>query len=101
MPRKTMPATIDLHADVDIDLDLACEQEEAAAFQSFRDRFHRSKRGNLWRRFDDRTLTVFLRNDGLFGVCIASADGPRWGEAGHVNEDDALWALARMLGVIG
>jgi hypothetical protein len=33
--------------------------------------FRQSRRGNLWRTWEGLTLTVFARDDGRYGWCVA------------------------------
>jgi len=72
------------------------------ALAEFRAGFQRSKRGNLWRTWEGKTLTVFRRRGDVFAWCIATDDAarPRWAARNYHSEEDALHALAEALEVI-
>jgi hypothetical protein len=71
---------------------------EETAFERFRDGFKRSRKGNLWRLWDGRTITVFQRRDGRFGWCISDHAGQRWSPwQGWADEQSALEGLWREL----
>ena len=62
--------------------------------------WHRSKRGNLWRNWKGKTLTIFRRTgDGFFGWCIANEDERQFSSGGYETEADAMRALVSELGV--
>ena len=66
----------------------------------FESGFQRSGRGNLWRYWEDRTVSVFKRRDDRYGWCIASGDYQKeWAPESYESEDDALGALRYALGV--
>lgn len=68
-----------------------------AAWLDFVAGFQRSRRGNLWRNWDGKTLTVFNRRDGLWGWSIADRDGPRFSRRGHEDDESAMLALYQEL----
>ena len=53
------------------------EEPEAAAppWEDFIAGFQRSKKGNLWRMYDNLTLTVFPRGHG-YNWCVCDREGP-------------------------
>jgi hypothetical protein len=56
--------------------------------------FRRSKRGNLWRKWEGLSVTVFRRpGGGWYGWSIANEDGPRFSPGGYPDEERALEAL--------
>jgi hypothetical protein len=61
--------------------------------------WQRSKRGNLWRLWEGRTVTVFVRTDEFYGWSIADDNGPRFSRGGYETEDEAMDALAEALWV--
>jgi hypothetical protein len=78
-----------------------------AAFREFIEGFRRSRRGNLWRRWDRRrdrygaaataeattvTLTVFRRGP-WYAWCVADEDGPGFGPWRYADERAALAGL--------
>lgn len=52
--------------------------------------FKRSKKGNLSRQWEGRSLTVFRRKDGTFAWCIADDDGPTYSEGTFEDEREAI-----------
>jgi hypothetical protein len=67
---------------------------EYEAFERFAAEFRQSKRGNLWRKYEGATLTVFHRDEQGFRWCIADEDGEtRFSQRGYGEEDEALGAL--------
>jgi hypothetical protein len=50
---------------------LALAQQEA--LDDFASGFRRSAKGNLWRRFDGKVMTIYRGRHG-YGYCIAQAD---------------------------
>ncbi|KKN04011.1 hypothetical protein LCGC14_1101740 [marine sediment metagenome] len=65
----------------------------------FRESFARSRKGNLWRHWEGKTLTVFKRKDGYFGWCVSDSEGTRFSRGAFEEEVDAVDALADELGV--
>jgi hypothetical protein len=57
----------------------------------------RSKRGNLWRNYQGKTVTIFGRDDGYFAWSISDKDGTRFSRGGYEDEDEAMGALAAAL----
>jgi hypothetical protein len=55
-----------------------------------RHRFARSRRGNLWCRLGEWTLTVFQRNDGGWAWCLTTGDDPRFPRHSFESESHAL-----------
>jgi hypothetical protein len=54
--------------------------------------FRRSRKGNLWRRYGGRTLTVFGGVDS-FSWCIADGERRRFSRGSYDSERSALSAL--------
>jgi hypothetical protein len=52
-----------------------------------------SKKGNLWRKWGDKTLTIFRRKDGRFGYVYHDGEEPHYSQDGYETEDDAISAL--------
>jgi hypothetical protein len=50
-------------------------REARAAWAEFEAGFARSRRGNLWRQWAGKTVSVFRRRDGYYGLSIADEDG--------------------------
>ena len=67
--------------------------------EEFEAGFERSRKGNLWRHWDGKTVSVFKRRDGYFGWSIADEDAPRFSSRGYEDEEIAVGALAEELGV--
>jgi hypothetical protein len=61
--------------------------------------FARSRKGNLWRRYRDLTLTVFQRKDETYAWCIAHGDRPRFSPRSCDTEEDALDDLIETVAV--
>ena len=59
----------------------------------------RSRKGNLWRRWNGLNVTVFKRDDGYFGWSIANEEGPRYSPGRFETEGEAMNALGSNLGV--
>jgi hypothetical protein len=68
-------------------------------FQNFIDGFGRSRRGNLWRVWRGRNLTVHTGRRGGYSYCVGSDDeGPRFAGRWFRTEAEAMWALWRAVG---
>jgi hypothetical protein len=72
---------------------------QATEYERFLRGFRESRRGNLWRKFDELTLTVFER-DGRFSWCISSGEDntrfSRWrGFEGEEEAMEDLWEQVR------
>jgi hypothetical protein len=68
-----------------------------AAYARFRAGMRRSRRGNLWREWGGKTVTVFVKRGGHHW-CISENDEPRWSPwAGYPGEEAACQALWRAL----
>jgi hypothetical protein len=54
--------------------------------------FRRSRRGNLWCRLDNLTLTIFEqpKGSGLFSWCVADRDGPHFSNFSFESEEAAV-----------
>lgn len=63
------------------------------ARDGFDNGFRRSKRGNLWRNWEGKTLTIFKRDDGYFGWSIADNNGVRFSPGGYGSEAEAAGGL--------
>jgi len=68
------------------------EFEDSAAWQ-------RSRKGNLWRHWEGMTLSIYARDDGYFGWCVAGEEGPRFSSGGYETEEDAMAALGETVGI--
>jgi hypothetical protein len=68
--------------------------EELARLE-FKHSFRRSSRGNLWRKEDDLTVSVFSRTEGGYKFCIAAGEEwrPSYSKNIYETEDEALEAL--------
>lgn len=76
--------------------------DDAGAFADFESGFARSRKGNLWRHFDGKTIVVFHREgDDRFAYSISDEDGPTFSRRAYPSVAEAMKALARELGVIG
>jgi hypothetical protein len=62
--------------------------------------WRRSAKGNLWREWEDKTVTIFQRK-GLFHWCVADGEETRYSREEYETEDDARMALCEFLGVVG
>ncbi|MCA9078250.1 MAG: hypothetical protein KDA93_24695 [Planctomycetaceae bacterium] len=65
----------------------------------FKAQFTRSRRGNIWRTWQDRCLTVFRRDDEYYSWCIASSsdDEPEFSPKKFVTQKEALDDLAQRI----
>jgi hypothetical protein len=68
---------------------------EALTRALFMTGFMRSKKGNLWRRWQGTSLTVFARKDGKWSWVIVDESGPKFSRHAYAEKDDALAALFR------
>lgn len=64
-----------------------------AAIDAFAAAFKRSRKGNLWRVWEGKTLTVFKRRDGWFGWSIADNAGAKFSPGGYGDEGEAIGGL--------
>jgi hypothetical protein len=69
--------------------------DEIGRRREFHDGFQRSKRGNLWCRHGDLTLSIFEnpQGSGFYWWCIADTDGPHYGSIAFETEDEAMESL--------
>jgi hypothetical protein len=76
-------------------LEAAARRRDRAAEQAHFERsFRRSAKGNLWRKYEGKLLTIFSRNDGDYGWCISvDGDPPKFSPGGYETEDEAMRAL--------
>jgi hypothetical protein len=58
----------------------------------------RSRKGNLWRKWDGMTVSIFPRRGG-FAWSITEDDSPQYSPSQHETEEDALDDLAGVLGM--
>ena len=58
------------------------EDMAIAAWNDFCDGWKRSRKGNLWRLFDGKTLTIFCREDEYYGWCVADGKTTRFSSGG-------------------
>ena len=65
-----------------------------AAVEEFEDpaAWHRSRSGNLTRRWDDKTVTIFRRH-GQYRWSISDEEQTRFSRQGYEAEEDALIGL--------
>lgn len=62
--------------------------------QRFADGFARSRKGNLWRTWEGKTVTVFAREDGGFAWCIADDEGQlQYSSWVYEDEQEAIIGL--------
>ena len=61
--------------------------------------WRRSKRGNQWRFWEGKNVTVFSRTDEFYGWSIVDDEEKRFSRGGYETEDEAMYALAESLGV--
>ena len=59
----------------------------------------RSAKGNIWRNWRGRTVSVFARDDRFFGWCIAAMDGKRFSQGALETEEEAVESLGFALGL--
>jgi hypothetical protein len=83
---------------VDDDFDSDDEAIEAE-LEAFENGFRRSRRGNAWRTFRGKTVSIFRRDDDYFGWSIADSKNVRYSHEGYEEEEEALAALAEELNV--
>jgi hypothetical protein len=75
------------------------DSDELEAFEQAREAweapFKRSRRGNLWRLWQGKTLCVFSHTDGSYGWSIteSSKDGPRFSQERYEDEEEAMDSL--------
>jgi hypothetical protein len=84
-----------------IEVDSEAEHLEAviAARAEFAEGFKRNRKGNLWRHWEGKMVTVFRRDDRFYGWCIASPAKRRFSSGRHDCEEDAMSGLASELDV--
>jgi hypothetical protein len=71
--------------------------DEIGRQREYRDGFRRSKKGNLWQRFEGLVVVIFQRKwDGLYGCCISDDDGPTF-EGAWGSEVEAIAAVYEVL----
>ena len=87
MPKIDEPSRRDL----EVETALAAFEEPTA--------WKRSKKGNLWRKWDDVTLTIFKRPGKCFGWCIVDGDDQQYSPDKFESEEDAMSALGYELGI--
>jgi hypothetical protein len=67
-------------------------------FDLFRMGFRLSQRGNLWREFEGRTLTVFARKDGDgYMWCVVSPEHKEYSDETFDTQDEAITDLWRLI----
>jgi hypothetical protein len=69
------------------------QQQIEAALSEFAAGFRRSRRGNLWREYDDAVVTVFGTDDEQFGWCIARDGQTQFSKSRFETEDEAIDSL--------
>jgi hypothetical protein len=70
--------------------------EADRAYRGFARGFGRSRRGNLWRVWRGRNVTVHTGRRGGFSYCVSADDeGPRFARRWFDTEDEAMHALWR------
>jgi hypothetical protein len=75
---------------------------ERSPFARFRAGFGRSKKGNLWRHYEGRNLTMFRRRDDSYAWVIGDdlEGGPQFSQDSWETEADAMEDLARELEIV-
>jgi hypothetical protein len=68
------------------------------AYVEFEGPFKRSTRGNLWRHYDGRILTVFSRGE-RYCWSIKNGDETSYSPESYETEEDAMSALAHVMEV--
>lgn len=61
--------------------------------------WRRSKKGNLWRRWEGMLLTIIKRNEDCFGWCVAEDDETQFSSDTFDTESDAMSDLGDAVGV--
>ncbi|MSR55050.1 MAG: hypothetical protein EXS09_17435 [Gemmataceae bacterium] len=79
--------------------DTEAESSKRMARTEFEAGFRSSRKGNYWRRWEGRTLTIFRRDDNTFSWVIAGDDGPRFSPSKYETEVEAMSSLASELEV--
>jgi hypothetical protein len=89
-----MPKPPEHHDYVEVDpLVVRAEFEEPDAWR-------RSNKGNLWRVWNELTVTIFRHRDGGFAWCIVDAEGEkRFSKKSFEDEEWAMGALADAVGL--
>jgi hypothetical protein len=75
-------------------LNTTCDRR--TAFKSFA-AWKRSSKGNLWRVWDDYTLTIFKRADSRFGFCIVKQHDREYSVFSFDSEPEAMDTLCDRL----
>jgi hypothetical protein len=71
---------------------------EAVLRKQFAAGFRRSRRGNIWRKYDESTVTVFKRDDERFGWCISrSEDDVEFSPDDYASEEEAVDSVGAIL----
>lgn len=65
--------------------------------KKFRETFDYSKRGNLWRKWNDLILTIFTDNWGRYSWCASNDGGKSYSQRKYNSEEDALRSLANAM----
>ena len=81
----------------EMDRQLEAAMAEQAAFRD-RAQWKKSKKGNYWREWGRKTVTLFKR-DGFWRWCIADADSTDFSPGAWEKRSDARSNLAYELGV--
>lgn len=61
--------------------------------------WRRSKRGNLWRYWEGKTVTIFARPQGGYAWCVVSGDDKWYSPGGFSTESEALDSVGEAIGV--
>jgi hypothetical protein len=73
-------------------------REALEPFEVFSEGFSLSRKGNLWRMWNGKTLTVFPDGAGRWTRCIADSKGHRFSPRRY---SDREMALSTLLGEVG
>ena len=73
----------------------ARERQAALDYFANSPAWRRSAKGNLWRRWEGKSVTVFRRADGSYGWCFAGCRFNRYSEYPYETEEEAIEFLAR------
>jgi hypothetical protein len=76
-------------------------EDQLAAWAEFEepDAWRRSKKGNVWREWDEKTVTIFRHRNGGFAWCINDGDESHFSQGSYEDEEQARTALGESLGL--
>jgi hypothetical protein len=78
----------------------AAQEYRQAQWELFERDWTSSKKGNLWKLWDGKTVSIFKRTDGWWGWSYAAKnDRPRFSTGGYKTIEEAMEGLADVLAV--